>query len=65
MISTEHLSIRAKFLGFRLYALGKQKYRLTKEGVIGGGYQGKISECLAYLDGWQAAKDIPLQYAHG
>ncbi len=57
MSPVDMLSLRAKSLNFRFSALGKEKYRLTKDGVMGGGYQGKVSECNAYLDGWLAFKE--------
>jgi len=56
MVSVELLSIRAKCLNFRFTSLGKSRYRLIKDGVIGGGFQGKLAECMAYLDGWEAFK---------
>lgn len=55
------LSLRAKSLDFRFTSLPKSRYRLLKEGVIGGGFQGKISECLAYLDGWEAYRAYALK----
>jgi hypothetical protein len=56
MDSVEILALRAKYLDFRCTVLGKGKFRLTKDGIVGGGYQGKITECLAYLDGWDSYK---------
>jgi hypothetical protein len=63
-ITVEVLAIRAKYLEFKLTAIGKSRYSLTRDGILLGGFQGKISECLAFLDGWQAAKDIRPNHAY-
>ena len=54
LVSVESLTIKAKVLDFRVKAMGKSKYQVLKEGIMGGGYQGTISECEAFLDGWAA-----------
>ena len=59
MSPIETLSLRAKVLDFRLTPTGKSKYRVTRDGILGGGYHGTIESCLAFLDGWALSKVYP------